>query len=401
MTKIIISDKLRQELDGLLDAINHPMLRESRNHFENKLSQSVDSNKVKSILDKEDTIDILDKDEAIAFFESLRIHFKKDAFSSDNIKFVEDSSDTKKGLYNEAFKEEYLNKYKDNTKRVKRIIFEKSRALELTYGKDLYDFNFEELEEVLRSLKASTVRSLQNSVATIAQYTKFAIKHKKKSDKINYIDGFTKNRIEQYLDKEKEENMIFPKEEIMSIANDADNPQDGVILALIFDGVSNKNEFEELINLTEHDVDFDDKVIRLEDREVSMSDDTYTLVKGAINEPKYQSVTGGRTREYKLAESEYVLRGLRNNKQIKWQNISQRIIRLAEQFGWEKTLTATNVSYSGQLYMAEELINEQGMDIDTAISVIIKRFGINDNPSAHFYLKERIEKYLNLKNKNV
>ncbi|HFK1543418.1 TPA: hypothetical protein ACGXM3_005240 [Bacillus cereus] len=395
MTKIIISDKLRQELDGLFDAINHPMLKESRNHFETKLSKSVDSNKVKSILDKEETIDILDKDEAIAFFESLRIHFKKNEFSSDNIKFAEDATDTKKGLYNEDFKEEYLSKYKDNTRRVKRIIFEKSRTLELTYGKDLYDFNFEQLEEVLRSLKASTVRSLQNSVATIAQYTKFAIKNKKKSDKINYIDGFTKDKIEEYLDKEREENMIFPKEEIMSIANEAENPQDGVILALIFDGVSNKNEFEELINLSEDDIDFDDKVIKLEDREVPMSEDTYTLVKGAINEPKYSSTSGDVSREYKLAESEFVLRGLRNNKQIKWQNISQRIIRLSEQSGWEKTLTATNVAYSGQLYMAEQLIS-QGMDIEQAIGVIIKRFGINDNPSAQFYLRERIEKYLKM-----
>ncbi|WP_168898305.1 phage integrase family protein [Bacillus sp. ISTL8] len=395
MTKIIISDKLRQELDGLFDAINHPMLKESRNHFETKLSKIVDSNKVKSILDKEETIDILDKDEAIAFFESLRIHFKKNEFSSDNIKFAEDVTDTKKGLYNEDFKEEYLSKYKDNTRRVKRIIFEKSRTLELTYGKDLYDFNFEQLEEVLRSLKASTVRSLQNSVATIAQYTKFAIKNKKKSDKINYIDGFTKDKIEEYLDKEREENMIFPKEEIMSIATEAENPQDGVILALIFDGVSNKNEFEELINLSEDDIDFDEKVIKLEDREVPMSEDTCELVKDAIHEPKYSSTSGDRVREYKLAESEFVLRGLRNNKQIKWQNISQRIIRLSEQFGWEKTLTATNVAYSGQLYMAEELMNN-GMDIDEAISVIIKRFGINDNPSAQFYLRERIEKYLKL-----
>ncbi|BCC09519.1 MULTISPECIES: tyrosine-type recombinase/integrase [Bacillus cereus group] len=397
MTKIIISDKLRQELDGLFDAINHPMLKESRNHFENKLSQNISSDKVKSILNKEETIDILDKDEAIALFESLRIHFKKNEFNSDNIKFAEVVSDIKEGLYNEDIKEEYLNKYKENTKRVKRIIFEKSRTLELTYGKDLYDFNFEELEEVIRSLKASTVRSLQNSIATIAQYTKFAIKNKKKSNKINYIDGFTKEKIESYLDKDKEENMIFPRKAIMSIANDAENPQDGVILALIFDGVSNRNEFEELINLTEDDIDFDDKVIHLENREVKMSQNTATLVKNAIKEPKYQSTSvEGATREYKLAESEYILRGLRNNKQIKWQNISQRIIRLSEQFGWEKSLTATNISYSGQLYMAEELINNQGMGIEQAISIIIERFGINNNPSSQFYLRKRIEKYLKL-----
>ncbi|MGM2837009.1 tyrosine-type recombinase/integrase, partial [Bacillus cereus group sp. Bce025] len=86
-----------------------------------------------------------------------------------------------------------------------------------------------------------------------------------------------------------EENMIFPRKAVMSIANDAENPQDGVILALIFDGVSNRNEFEELINLTEDDIDFDDKVIHLENREVKMSQNTATLVKNAIKEPKYQS----------------------------------------------------------------------------------------------------------------
>lgn len=48
----------------------------------------------------------------------------------------------------------------------------------------------------------------------------------------------------------KEENMMFDKDEIMDMAMSADNAQDGVILVLLFDGVSHKNEFDELINLT-------------------------------------------------------------------------------------------------------------------------------------------------------
>lgn len=148
--------------------------------------------------------------------------------------------------------------------------------------------------------------------------------------------------------------MLFDRDEIMAMAEEADNAQDGVILALLFDGVSHKDEFEELINLTEDDIDFDSKEINLEDRTIPMSQETTLLVKNALNDDTYYSINGERVRKYKITESNYVLRGHKSEVQVNAQIISQRILGLAKQFDYEY-LNATNVSHSGRLHYAENL----------------------------------------------
>ncbi|MGR5954323.1 hypothetical protein ACT7DP_30665 [Bacillus paranthracis] len=59
-------------------------------------------------------------------------------------------------------------------------------------------------------------------------------------------------------------------------------------------------------------------------------------------------------------------------------------------------LNATTISYSGQLHLAKELIEEKGVNINNAIIAVLKRFALPINNSSQFTLKNRIEKYLNL-----
>ncbi|MDM5187559.1 hypothetical protein QUF99_09575 [Bacillus sp. DX4.1] len=299
-------------------------------------------------------------------------------------------------IYQRDFKNVFLtSKYSVNTQRVAKALFRKTAEIEKSKDKDLYSFNQEELAEAFKLLKAKTIRSLQDKVSTVERYIDFAKENGK--TKINYATLFdSKDKLENLLDKEAEENMRFDKDEIMEMAMSADNAQDGVILGLLFDGVSHKNEFEELTNLTEDNIDEENQQIILENRIVPMSTETAILVRRALEEDKYVSIKGETSRRYKIAEGANVLRGLRGKAKVKGQIISQRILRIAEIFDYPY-LNATTISYSGQLHLAKELIND-GKNIDDVVPIIIKRFNINDNLTSRFQLKIRIESFVNRKN---
>ena len=295
-------------------------------------------------------------------------------------------------IYQSEFKHAFLtSKYSVDTQRAAKTLFKKTAEMEKRKNKDLYSFNQEELTEAFKLLKAKTIRSLQDKISKVERYIDFAKQHGK--TEVNYATLFnSKDKLETLLDQEAEENMIFDKDQIMEMAMNADNSQDGVILALLFDGVSHKNEFEELIHLTKDNVNEDHQEIVLADRVLPISTETLILVRRALEEDTYVSIKGEASRRYKIADGINVLRGLRGKSKVKAQIISQRILRIAEIFDYPY-LNATTISYSGQLHYAMEFIHA-GKNIDDVVPIIMKRFDINDNSSSRFYLKTRIEDFM-------
>ncbi|WP_404292631.1 hypothetical protein LG276_19860 [Cytobacillus kochii] len=310
-------------------------------------------------------------------------------------------------MFNSVNKEAFMDYkgYSEETKRVTRTLFGKIAKIEREKNQDIYDFDRESIELVLKELKASTIRSLQSSISTIDQYIIYAIHNGKiNTDKDNVARFYGKKEdISKFLDKSAEANMILPKAEVDALSGYAENAQDGVILNLLFDGVSHKRKFIELRNIRIQDVNEDALTINipqlvdedtgelLTSRTVPISKETLRMIKSAMKENKYVSVKGKTIRSYKIAESDYILRGLRNNFQIKWENVPQRIIRIADMEGYPY-LNATNITYSGQIHYARELMDNQGQTIDEACRNIMKRFNISDNDAAFFYLKARVEK---------
>lgn len=123
-----------------------------------------------------------------------------------------------------------------------------------------------------------------------------------------------------------EDIFVFDKESIFEMAMYADNAQDGAILGLIFDGLSPRNAYEELIKLTIDDCNLYEQNINLNTREnfIPISAETMTLIKSAYEQEKYTSINGEKVRNYKIAEGNHVLRGIRSNKKIKRRDIKDR-----------------------------------------------------------------------------
>ncbi|MEH7210211.1 hypothetical protein V7094_29070, partial [Priestia megaterium] len=293
--------------------------------------------------------------------------------------------------------------YAESTKRVVKVLFGKTAKIESDYNKDIYELDNNQFEEILLSLKAKTIRSLQNSISTLEQYIDFAIKEGKTKEGNIATKYNNKDRISHLLDKKAEESMYFTKKDLDTIAFRAENSQDGVIINLLSDGLSHRHKFIELINLKKQHLDKLNMVINVPElvdpdtgeiyppRQVPVSEATVKMIDRAMDlSEKYVSITGKNRREYKIAESDYILRGLRDNYQIKWENVNQRILRISEIEGYDY-LNATTISYSGQIHYVKEYM-EDGMDLDSAIKQVIKRFNLGDNEATFFYLKGRFEK---------
>ncbi len=281
-----------------------------------------------------------------------------------------------------------------DTSRVVMALFRNTKEFETLYGKDLHDFDYGELSRLFKSFKATTLRSLQNQVSMVERYTDFAKMQRKSLRRENYAKRFdTKEILNDLLDKEAEENMILNRDTIMEMALSSENAQDGVLLGLLFDGASFKNEFEELTTLTIDKIDFEKKLIKLDGRTIPISPETKKLIEGALDQDrKYISTNGNSIRNYTIAEGNNILRGLRGKSIVKGQIVSQRILRIAELNDYEY-LNATTVSYSGQLHYAKQLIEKENNTVENAIDKILHRFGLPINTSSQFYLKGRIEKH--------
>lgn len=317
--------------------------------------------------------------------------------------------DIKSYYYNYDYKMKYLEEhssYKEETKRILRVFFRKTAPLEKELGKDLYDFNTLELEEVLKSIKASTVRSLQNTISMIGKYVDYAIDIKVSNLKENLVYSFSaEEKASKLIDKKSSQGMYLTRDEIMYMATQSINAQDGVIIALLHDGFSHKENFKELVNLKVSDIDWDREVATIESRpehnkEIKLSKETMFLLKEAVGNSTYLSTKEDSdvARSYEVKETNYVLRGLRPknaDSKIPWRNIHQRILRQSEYFDNE-FLTGTSVVISSQVDTAYNLFMEDKDLGDKAIQKALEKWNFPYNKASLFALKKKVNMYKNI-----
>lgn len=314
--------------------------------------------------------------------------------------------DIESNYYNYDFKMHYLDNhsgYKEETKRVLRVFFRKISDIEYELNKDFYDFTSIEVERALKSIGSKTVRSLQNITAMLSKYVDYAIGVNKAIRKENVVNSFSmQEKAIKLVDTEKSERLYFERDEVMDMAMQSINAQDGVILALLHDGFSHKYNFTELVNLKVADIDWDLEIAviptrKKSNREVKLSKETMFLLKEAISNEFYLSTKEDSdiTRSYEVPTTDYVLRGLRaknSDSKLSWRNLNQRIIRISEYFGNEM-LNATNIVSSSQIDTAYNLFMEDKTIGDRAIEKALLKFDFPYNKSALFALKKKVAMY--------
>ncbi|MFJ8247345.1 hypothetical protein [Peribacillus asahii] len=121
------------------------------------------------------------------------------------------------------------------------------------------------------------------------------------------------------------------KDELMEMARYADNSQDGAILALLVEGVS----LEEMLELSKFDVDFLNRTVQLKDKKLQVSSSTILIVKGAVDQDAYITITGEHSKIQKLEEDNSVFRPLKGE-QMNVDTLKDRIRSVEEKDGYQE-----------------------------------------------------------------
>jgi len=239
-------------------------------------------------------------------------------------------------LYNEEFKRGFLWSIKGKKELYKTAekIFEVAKEYEMVLGKDLYQFEPDEIERVIKSyVHGVGITAIKMAISALLQYFDYAKKNKKVNInpmiKYDYLGDY-----KHYLDETTIIANIITEEEYRYIINNLYNPIDACIIALIWEGL----EFEELRNLKISDIDLEKGIINLPDRILHMPDYLRELVSDAIEEDFYVRENGN-GKKYRLAYTGYLVRmELRGNNVEPVVNpnvLSFKIRRIGESLGYE------------------------------------------------------------------
>lgn len=295
-------------------------------------------------------------------------------------------------MYNKETKEEFLSSYPNNTQTTYKRIFLKSSDLEEMFGKDLYDFNFKEIESVLYDLRPDSLSASKSNASIITIYIDWA--SDKTASTLNPLKGLKSDEFKKYIASKPKE-MLKREEEIFSTEIALDNPQDKATLILLYLGVQGQG-CEELLNLKAEDVDFENHILYLRDKNGKRKPDRELkieheradyffneIIKDAITEKRYYKMnnqmvnTRANLKDYiDLIDSDYIIRAAKTrakdynapaNKRV----VYRRIAFMGEEFG---TPSVKYIVRSGMLAMARMLWKRDGVLEDDQYTAIMDQY---------------------------
>lgn len=308
-------------------------------------------------------------------------------------------------LYNEEVKNFFLTQYekdddsieesetkkKGTTRKNYESVLSKIGFYEELIGKDLYNFSYSEIDDLLTWYNCKTKKAFDSIKSIIGVYVRWA--HAKefinspldltkliwKSDVAKKVNNFAMDN--QYL-KDKEEAYYIAKEYCV-------NRQDGVLFILPYFGVKGKN-LEEIRNLKIEDCDFKHNTLIVHNdkgdkREITMEERAMELIKEAIEETEYEKNNGRidsapTVTTYKIMPSEYVIRYTGDRKdspdRVDYQVINKRIEKISAFYG-KPYINATNLTMSGILHHLKEVEIEKGILAVEDYKNAREKFGLN------------------------
>ena len=245
-----------------------------------------------------------------------------------------------------------------------------NRALdfERKFNKPFYEFTKEEILEMYKSISAISVRSLQNVNLTLKHASRW-IMHFKKIDTSSVYEYITKEMIEECIDIEKKENLIFTWNDLSSIQNDLLNWTDKGILEMLFLGAGG-NWLKELTFFDMSQASRKEGVVYFRTGKViPISEEQYELIKNACNETEL--ISFGETSRISKVESHGFFKQRFNSlsdsgnyddeqdKERRFRFIQRRLMLISKDIGVQ--LTPGGLQASGLLAHLRHGVQETGM----------------------------------------
>lgn len=305
----------------------------------------------------------------------------------------------------------YLKNLPHNTFTTYSRVLKHAKSIEDQLGKDLYDFNVCEIEQLLSFLNPKTFASSLSSASIVQNYIRWAIGQNLRFNSSNPLDIIIGDEfISKFIDASQQ--TIFSAEEIDMIIQGLVNYQDSAVVAAIFEGILGKG-YSELLNLTRYDLhNMNDFILKNDicdmeqiKRAVKVSDRLLELLRRANQEQIYYKNNGNPAASLKapiskLVDNEYIFRSAWLHTKELGRADSHLVLRRLKKIAvWNKQpcLTAINIRNSGMLYMAYCLYKEHKKFGKAEFDAVCEHFNIPKLKNSKDFNASRLRKeFLNL-----
>ncbi|HEY5588235.1 MAG TPA: hypothetical protein VIK86_04675 [Candidatus Paceibacterota bacterium] len=263
-------------------------------------------------------------------------------------------------------------------------IFSVAAQTEDMLDKDVCEFNSTECDELLKSYPNRSKGIVNANISRLKSYMTFCIEKGCVPSRTNWFATLTLNE-NRYLNKGYVANQYITREELTEMQDKIlVNERDRALLELLFVGVRGQ-ELEEIRNLTKDDV-LPNRIV-LPNRKIPISERTYNILQGAIEQTEYLRSNGnfeGQTGVmfFTINPSQYVIRPAGKNKIGVFNKSSIR-----ESFGAIKKyvgnpfLSPNNIFFSGLIDLAKQCKEAKGEVSDLDWENISEIYNINNKDS--------------------
>jgi integrase len=321
-------------------------------------------------------------------------------------------------MFNEEFKKRFISNYDESTQISLKFIFKKTEELETMLGKDIYEFNRDELNDLFMSFGCRSEASVASKFSIVTKYIDFAIEQGFVPGGINLMKNFVgQEYYKKYISKVAEKKKILSKEEVYMLAFDfCNNAQDSAIILLSFIGIRGRqiqsNPLEEMRNLRLEHINKDKNTIKVirndgnnyyEHRMLNNIDDKIIeILIDAYNQEKYLKKNGEisdwmiirKNTEMELLNTGYILKPTKKgtNEKVSKGVISQRLNMIKDLYG-NPFISITNLWLSGMVEYGKQIKQEKGRELEgDDYKEICRRFGHDE--VYYSKIKQTIGKYI-------
>lgn len=288
-------------------------------------------------------------------------------------------------FYNSNIKKEFLMHFPENSFKTYYYALSKASSFEHKLKKDLQSFTLDEISLVIKSFKLKTRNGI-TYIRVLKKYIDFYIKYVDNPKLNNPLENFSTKWALQFIEERK----YMANYQIDDLIDQCVNPQDKLLIYLLFyEGVGG-TALSELRNLSKADIDLNRQKLMLKDdekgkREIELTSKCYSLLISAI-EQKKQLIENGKAIKYKakiLVETDFIFRdtvGGRkkddlNDIRVANQFIYNRLSDIRRFFKLPKYFNNSFIQDCGKIYFAKIHYEELGfIDEDSALDCIYKKY---------------------------
>ena len=269
-------------------------------------------------------------------------------------------------MYNSEYKEAFLkaSEHAEETKNQYKVYFKKTEPFEAQKGKDLFDMDFDMLEELFYWVQRKTERSAVNFFNTIKNYITWAKDNGYGESPLNpIIDTINTEFVSKYLYKEGIK--YYSRKDLFKYFENIINERDKALVLALFEGISG-NKFSEIINLRREDLSEKDgkyyasllsDEVDLTHRQLEISEELYNMLIEAYSAQEYKNTNG---RANRIVDGEYIFRKSRiggNDVRITVPMLQNTIINVIKPAFDDVQITTTSINNSGVMHYANEYMN--------------------------------------------